>query len=334
MKSLLRLSGVILLAIFIDFCTKKPASIVILTNNVSDIYFTSAISGGNVTDDGGSAIVSRGVCWSLINPPTIADSKTEDGEGTGSFSSDISELNVGTIYYVRAYATNSSGTVYGMVLSFTTLGFIFNPDLTYGSVSDIDGNTYKTIQIGTQTWMAENLKTTKFNDSSSIDGVLDDILWWYLARPAYCWYGNNANNMAIYGALYNWYSIDAETNRHKNICPAGWHVPTDTEWTTLTDHLGGYSIAGGALKETGKLHWITPNFGATNESGFTALPGGYRDYNGKFNSYGIGFSGYWWSSPDSNNSGVLFRHLFYYYSSVHIVEGAKNDGFSVRCIMD
>ena len=334
MKSLLRLSGVILLAIFIDFCTKKPASIVILTNNVSDIYFTSATSGGNVTDDGGSAIVSRGVCWSLVNPPTIADSKTDNGEGIGSFSSEISELNVGTIYYVRAYATNSSGTVYGMVISFTTLGFNFNPELTYGSVSDIDGNTYKTIQIGTQTWMAENLKTTKFNDSSSIDGVLDDILWWYLARPAYCWYGNNANNMAIYGALYNWYSIDAETNRHKNICPAGWHVPTDTEWTTLTDHLGGYSIAGGALKETGKLHWITPNFGATNESGFTALPGGYRDYNGKFNSYGIGFSGYWWSSPDSNNSGVLFRQLFYYYSSVHIVEGAKNDGFSVRCIMD
>jgi uncharacterized protein (TIGR02145 family) len=334
MKSLLRLSGVILLAIFIDFCTKKPASIVILTNNVSDIYFTSATSGGNVTDDGGSAIVSRGVCWSLINPPTIADSKTEDGEGTGSFSSDISELNVGTIYYVRAYATNSSGTVYGMVLSFTTLGFIFNPDLTYGSVSDIDGNTYKTIQIGTQTWMAENLKTTKFNDSSSIDGVLDDILWWYLARPAYCWYGNNANNMAIYGALYNWYSIDAETNRHKNICPAGWHVPTDTEWTTLTDHLGGYSIAGGALKETGKLHWRTPNYGATNESGFTALPGGGRDYNGKFNSYGIGLSGYWWSSPDNNNSGAWFRHMFHYYSSVHRLAGDNNDGFSVRCIMD
>jgi hypothetical protein len=114
MKRLFRLSGVILLTILIDFCTKNPASIAIITTNVSDIYFTSAISGGNVTDDGGSAIVSRGVCWSLVNPPTIADSKTDNGEGIGSFSSEISELNVGTIYYVRAYATNSSGTVYGL----------------------------------------------------------------------------------------------------------------------------------------------------------------------------------------------------------------------------
>jgi uncharacterized protein (TIGR02145 family) len=334
MKRLFRLSGVILLTILIDFCTKNPASIAIITTNVSDIYFTSAISGGNVTDDGGSAIVSRGVCWSLVNPPTIADSKTDNGEGIGSFSSEISELNVGTIYYVRAYATNSSGTVYGMVISFTTLGFNFNPELTYGSVSDIDGNTYKTIQIGTQTWMAENLKTTKFNDSTSIYRVSDASSWHNLTGPGYCWYDNNPDNMAIYGALYNWYSLYAESNHHKNLCPAGWHVPTDTEWTTLTDHLGGYSIAGGALKETGKLHWRTPNYGATNESGFTALPGGGRDYNGKFNSYGIGLSGYWWSSPDNNNSGAWFRHMFHYYSSVHRLAGDNNDGFSVRCIMD
>jgi len=115
---------------------------------------------------------------------------------------------------------------------------------------------------------------------------------------------------------------------------AGWHVPTDTEWTTLTDYLGGYSIAGGALKETGKLHWRTPNFGATNESGFTALPGGGRDYNGEFYSYDIRFNGYWWSSRDSNNSGAWFRHMFHHYNSVHRLAGDNNDGFSVRCIMD
>jgi len=156
------------------------------------------------------------------------------------------------------------GTAYGTQVSFTTL--------MSGQFSDIDGNVYNTITIGTQIWMKENLKTTKYNDGSSIPLVTDNTAWINLSTPGYCWYNNDAATYkSAYGAMYNWYTVNTG-----KICPPNWHVPTDTQWETLITYLGGKIIAGGKMKETGTAHWTSPNIGATNETGFTALPGGYR----------------------------------------------------------
>jgi uncharacterized protein (TIGR02145 family) len=147
-------------------------------------------------------------------------------------------------------------------------------------VKDIDNNRYEIETIGSQTWMAENLKTTRYNDGSAIPLIADDDTAWGTAStnkaPAYTWYGNDVSNLITYGALYNWYAIDMLLNGSKNVCPTGWHVPTDVEWTTLTNYLGGTGLAGGKMKEAGLAHWTSPNSGATNESGFAGLPSGYR----------------------------------------------------------
>ena len=151
------------------------------------------------------------------------------------------------------------------------------------TLKDIEGNVYPAVIIGTQVWMAENLKTTKYNDGMAIPLVSDNNAWEALKTPGYCWYNNDAAaNKNRFGALYNWYTVNT-----KKLCPAGWHVPNDKEWTTLRTYLGGEEIAGGKLKETGTTHWTSPNTDATNQTGFTALPGGGRRSNGEF--FGLGF---------------------------------------------
>lgn len=205
-------------------------------------------------------------------------------------------------------------------------GIIFNPNLTYGSISDVDGNTYKTIVIGSQTWMAENLRTTKYSNGDSIPLVSDSVAWINLSTPAYCWYKNNQTNYGnTYGALYNKYTVNTT-----HLCPTGWHVPTDNEWTILANYLGGYYVAGGKVKETDTIHWKTPNAGATNESGFTALPGGRRKDTGAFNA--MRFDGYWWSSTwVSDYQGF---HWFIYNNGNFIDKNYEDiiSGNSVRCI--
>lgn len=196
------------------------------------------------------------------------------------------------------------------------------------TVKDIEGNVYKTVIIGTQTWMAENLKTTKFNDGTLIPLVLIYDEWQALSTPGYSWYENNATSKNSYGALYNWYTVNTG-----KLCPTGWHVPADAEWTTLTNYFGTEDIAGGKLKETGTTHWESPNEGATNEGGFTALPGGNRGFNGAFGDQG-GF-GYWWSSTWSNTTEAWYRYLGYPGSWVRRLGfGNKKSGYSVRCVMD
>jgi uncharacterized protein (TIGR02145 family) len=195
-------------------------------------------------------------------------------------------------------------------------------------VNDVDGNHYKTVLIGTQVWMAENLKTTKYNDGTAIPLVTDGAAWGALSTPGYCWYNNDAATYkATYGAMYNWYTVNMG-----KLCPTGWHVSTDAEWTTLTTYLGGTSIAGGKLKETGTAHWASPNTGATNESGFTALPGGYRYYNATY--YSIGSNGAWWSSTEASTSSAWYRYVGCDYSYVYRDGSNKGCGFSVRCVRD
>ncbi len=500
-------------------CKKKEVPVV-ETNPVSEISGTSAVSGGNITDDRGETVLSRGVCWSTGIKPSISDNKSSDGAGAGNYSSTITNLLPATDYYIRAYATSSSGTGYGMTMAFKTSGsvpsittyspsnvaltsanilglvnpnfisttvtieygtsanygstitatqkpltgntdqlisvsisaltsgttyhfriraenssgitygadksfktlggpptvnilaptnilgssatlkglvnanyflstvtFEYGPTISYGSVitaiqspvmnsvpvsvsaavtgltegtiyhyrikaensigitysndmfftpvtptnfiQDIEGNTYGIIIIGTQTWMAENLRTTKYNDNTTIPLVTDNAAWIALTTPGFCWYNNDGSgNKDTYGAIYNFYT--ASTGK---LCPAGWHVPTDAEFITLTDYLGGINIAGGKLKETGTTNWLSPNTGATNESGFKALPGGQRDEYGAF--IGLNQNAIFWSSTPYNTIKPWYRSLSYISSGVFVGNGSLNiRGFSIRCVKD
>jgi uncharacterized protein (TIGR02145 family) len=193
------------------------------------------------------------------------------------------------------------------------------------SLKDIEGNVYKTVTIGTQVWMAENLKTTKFNDGTPIPLVKGDTAWGELTKPAYCWYKNNASNKYLYGALYNWNVV--KTNK---LCPKDWHVPSDAEWTALTTALGGIAVAGGKLMEKGTVHWAGPNTGATNERGFNALPAGYRNLSGTFVSMGINAA--WWTSKSGESYKAWYRIIASNYLNVYRSQDYTPTGFSVRCI--
>ncbi len=301
-----------------DYSINILSGSTLTTTTVTGIAKTSAVSGGNITNDGGSAVTARGVCWSTSANPTVdLATKTVDGAGSGSFTSNITGLIAGVTYYLRAYATNGNGTTYGNEISFRT----YNAD----AVTDIDGNYYNTVTIGSQVWLAENLKTTTLNNGVAIQNVIDAVVWSGLSTPAYRWYDNDINNKNIYGALYNWYTVN--TN---NLCPSGWHVPSEADWTTLIDYLGGQYIAGGKLKEAGTTHWQSPNEGATNESGFTALPGGTCLEDGVF--INIGTSGYWWSSTEDRPGISVGRQLNYYFDAVDFPTFYNQDGLSVRCV--
>ncbi len=289
----------------------------VTTSDPSAASATTGTGGGTVSSDGGSAVIVRGVCWSTSpNPTTTGPNKTSDGSGTGTFSSNISGLAANTTYHVRAYATNSVGTAYGTDKQFTT------DPLT---VNDIDGNSYHVIRIGTQLWTKENLKTTKLNDGANISQVTGNAAWSNLTTPGYCWYNNNeVPYKATYGALYNWYAVNTG-----KLCPTGWHVSTDDEWITLENYLGGASPAGGKLKETGTAHWLTPNTGATNESEFTALPGGWRQNTGTFES--IYNYGYWWTST-AISPDAWYRRIWYNDDKIFRDFKVEKFGMSVRCV--
>jgi len=293
----------------------------VATSGVSEISSVGARCGGFIADDGGLAVSARGVCWSTTTNPTVADSKTTDGTGTGNFSSYLTGLNSNTTYTVRAYATNSAGTVYGAPFTFTTIDGSGN-----GTVTDIDGNVYHTVTIGTQVWMVENLKVTKYNDGTVIPQVADNTAWQSQTTPAFCWYNNSISNKNPYGALYNWYAV----NTHK-LCPQGWHVPSDGEWDILTNYLGGATIAGAKLKEEGTAHWVSPNTGATNSSGFTALPAGYRvNTDPSFSS--ITFGTFLWSSTSYGVNAAYARYMRGLGSDANQTGMTMEMGFSVRCI--
>jgi uncharacterized protein (TIGR02145 family) len=198
--------------------------------------------------------------------------------------------------------------------------------------SDGDGNNYTAVKIGDQTWMAENLKATKYNDGNPITLVENNTEWSGLDTPGYCWYNNDeATYKDTYGALYNWYAVNTGL-----LCPDGWHVSTDPEWTVLAGTAGFASITGNMLKETGTLHWTTPNTGATNETGFTALPGGYRyDAGGSYNF--LGGKGFWWTSTQVlpvESESAWHRELTNGAAYILRNNYGKKTGFSVRCILD
>jgi uncharacterized protein (TIGR02145 family) len=202
------------------------------------------------------------------------------------------------------------------------------------TVTDIDGNVYQTVTIGGQVWMAENLKVTRYCNGDPIPNITSDSDWTSLTTGARCDYDNDADNVPVYGRLYNWYAVDDS----RGIAPEGWHVPTDAEWQTLVDYLGGSSVAGGKMKTTGTIEeetglWGHPNEGATNESGFSALPGGYRSHlDGYFGS--LGSDALFWSSTEYSSLSAWTRRLSCYLSGVNRNSYDKQLGFSVRCVRD
>jgi uncharacterized protein (TIGR02145 family) len=401
----------------------------ITTTSASSVTSTTAVSGGEVLSDGGSTVTLRGICWSTSQYPTIDDHTTTDGSGVGIYSSSITGLTGGTKYYVRAYATNSTGTAYGNEISFisecnlpsapgsitgitnvvphssgitytipaesgatsynwtapegsiitsgqgttsitinfgTTGGIISVSSINScgesektelaisisiqncGIVMDFEGNVYNTVTIGSQCWFVENLKSTRYRNGDPIFTETDINAWAALTIGAYCWYNNEETTYkAAYGALYNWYAV----NDTRSICPTGWHVPTDGEWTVLENYLSinGYnydnSIGGNkfALSLTTATGWnpsdIPGAVGNTdypekiNITGFTGLPGGVRDANqliyGSFGNYGM-----WWTSSEYNNSLAWDRGLATDFSSLGRLNVLKTHGFSIRCVKD
>lgn len=294
------------------------------TTSVTYSTSNSGVSGGVITTAGSSAVTARGVCWSTSTNPTVTlATKTVDGTGIGPFTSSITGIATTTKYYVRAYATTTAGTAYGNEVSFTTLAA--------NQISDIEGNIYNTVTIGTQVWLKENLKTTKYRDGTAILNITDNTLWSTATTGAYCWYNNDIANKTTYGALYNYYSV-IDT---KNLCPPGWHIPSDAEWTALTTNLGGISVAGGKLKEAGTTHWKPTNTSATNSSNFTALPGGARTFVLSAFSYtGITDNGNWWSSTAFSTNNAWFLSLSYSSIGSTRSNSLKTTGLSVRCIKD
>jgi len=310
---------------------KEPTIPVVTTKAATDITQFSALCGGVLTSDGGSLISMRGVCWGISPNPDIDGDKIYDQTGTDDFTCNITDLTPDKTYFVRAFAISIAGVGYGDEISFRTEaipndGIIFNSEITYGTMTDIDGNVYKTVTIGTQTWMAENLRVTKYNDRTPIPEVTDSIAWDALTTGAYCNQNNNNDNTLIFGRLYNWYAVNTGL-----LCPAGWHIPSQDEWEVLVDYLGGQSDAGGKLKEISYNHWSNPNTGATNESGFTALPGGSRylseyDFDGR--------TGVWWSTDERLS-------IYGDVCLINAISGAayyefwdKESGLSVRCVKD
>ncbi len=197
-----------------------------------------------------------------------------------------------------------------------------------GIVKDIDGNTYRTIKIGEQWWMAENLKVTRYRNGDPIPNVTGESAWSGLTTGAYCSYENDPANAETYGYLYNWYAV----NDPRGLAPEGWHVPTDAEWKKLVEYLGGYAVAGGKLKDTGTTLWKESNTDATNESGFSALPGGYRHHGGYFDI--ADYYAYLWSSTENNRYSAWNRQLSYVYPGALRDYYSKRYGLSIRCIRD
>ncbi|MCX6302059.1 MAG: fibrobacter succinogenes major paralogous domain-containing protein [Bacteroidia bacterium] len=279
---------------------------------------TSAMVTGEIISNGGKPVITSGIVWSTSPGPTIdLTTKTTDGTLTGQFTSTMSELTELTTYYVRAYAINENGTGYGNEITVTTVGVVF----------DIDGNWYIASIAGTQIWLLQNLKVTHLNDGTPIDNVTDQAIWMSLSTPGYAWYNNDAVTYADYGLLYNWATVNTGS-----LCPAGYHVPSEAELSTVIAWLGGPLVAGGSFKETGTTHWLDPNTGAENtDFGFAGLPGGLRDYMGFFS--GIGENCNMWTSTRVA-SDPTYTSVYYNSAEIFVQTMMQGAGMSIRCLKD
>lgn len=296
----------------------------VLINTVINPGITASelTTGSNILSDGGYPVMARGVTWSIAAHPTVTVStKTFDSSGTGIFISHLTGLTANTIYFVRAYAINSKGTYYGNEIQFITAP----PNLI-----DIDGTSYPLVRIGSQVWMQQNLNVGRFSNGDPIPVVTDPAAWSALTLGARCFYYNDsANYTHEWGSLYNWNAV----NDPRGLAPAGWHIPSDDEWTVLVNFLGGPDSAGGKMKSRSSHYWLPPNTGATNSSEFNAIPAGLRDNNGGFASYGTD-GGFFWAATPFSTTNAWLRYVVYdaAWCMKGTVGGDKHYGLSVRCL--
>ena len=294
----------------------------VTTSSISIISAGNTTAGGNITSDGGGAISAKGVCWDISINPTTANSFTSDGTGTGIFSSFITGLTAGAVYYVRAYATNTIGTSYGSNIAITVPA----------NLTDVDGNVYNTVSIYGQTWMQSNLKVTRYEDGTNLIQYTDTMSYGWSYYHAY---NESATNLNNYGYLYNGYVVAGA----KDLCPVGWHLPTITDWSTLASNLGGYSLAGGKMKDVSRtLVSISPlifsytywtSMTGDNSSRFYGRGGGYY-----FTSYAnLKNSTIWWVS--TNKRYVRLDYNSNILSGIGSVLSGNNDNsFYIRCKKD
>ena len=323
----------------------------VTTAYVTGITKTQALVGGTVISDGGAAVIDRGVCWNTTGNPTIADNCLHIGSGMGNFSDTLTGLVQNTAYYVRAYAINSVGVSYGAEESFTTLDAVQDGSSCAGvpTVVDVDNNVYNTVQIGAQCWMKENLRTTHYSDNTPINhGSTTSTTVAYYYYP-----DNDSSNKQTYGLLYNWEAVmhnsmpsSANPSGVQGICPTGWHVPSDAEWTQLTDYVSSQSqyVCGSTSTYIAKSLASTTGWASTstntcavgnapssnNATGFGALPAG--TYYGSYNYFGDDAD--FWSSTELSSAYAYYRSLYYSFAYVDRSHYNKYNAFSVRCVKD
>lgn len=317
-----------------------PTVVTSAANNVTEY---SAMAGGVVRDNGGSEISSYGICWDTQPDPSIEGSHLSFSGGTGDYRTTMKNLELSTLYYVRAFAINNTGLAYGNEVSFRT---------NDTPVTDIDGNVYPTVAIGEQIWMIKNLGVTRYADGTLVPHLPSDEYWdsLHVDEKGWSYYMNNPSNRDTYGALYTWSAavnglddIDPELEPIQGVCPDGWHLPSDGDWKELEMYLGMPALTadssgwrgniGGKLKSTGRDYWLIPNAGATNETRFSALPAGDRFPKGEF--FNLHYTTLYWTSSNYDRETAWARGLGYYVTTMYRGhEDSKEFGFSVRCVKD
>ncbi len=347
----------ILLLVFITSCDETAIQFTpptVITFEATEITGNSATLGGNVTNDGGLQVTSKGIVWGTTENPTVTNNSgiIVSGTGLGEFTSNVTGLAAGTTYLVRAFATNDLETAYGQQISLTTL----STTITYGNgVTDVEGNNYQTIIIGSQEWMTENLKVTHYTNNDPIATGLSNNDWKNTTEGAFAVYPNNGLHgletsedvLNAYGALYNWFAV-ADS---RGLCPTGWHIPSDDEWTQLTEYLfnsfNGVSESniGNQLKSCRQANsplgeacstaehprWNSheTNYG-TDNFGFRALPSGVRNISGSHSF--IGLRGFWWTKTEYYTANAWNRTIYFHQGAVDRKSSQKNEGLSARCV--
>jgi uncharacterized protein (TIGR02145 family) len=269
---------------------------------------------GNTTISGTTTLTGINNTGTITNTGALINTGNLTVNGNGTITG---TLTTGAVTYPNSLGTDGQTlTVSGTALTWKT------------STAAVAAVFLPTIVIGTQQWMKENLDVLTYRNGDVITQITNTTDWGNATTGAWCYYNNDPDNGAIYGKLYNWYAV----NDSRGLAPQGWHIPTDAEWTTLGTLLGGDAAAGGKMKTTGITRWTSPNTSATNESGFSGLPGGVRGYLGTFVS--VGTDGYWWSATEYNSSFAWYRDLDYYDGYLDRSTSNKRGGLSVRCLRD
>ena len=354
MKKFITIPYVLLMAIFylLTSCNSTvDVSSVVSTGELSDVTTTSAKCSGSVLSAASSQVIDCGICWSNTPDPTIEGNASSSLKNSGSYTCSLNDLMPDMTYHVRAYAETADGTEYGNTILLTTpnetgtLLSTLNPELSYGKVSDIEGNEYHTIVVGTQTWMVENMRVTKFRNGDIIPAVTDNTKWFKLKTAAQCTYNNNteANSIRKFGRLYNYYAV----KDNRNLAPVGWHVANAKDWNELENYLENNLGISKSVAQAlaSKADWEESQFlsatGAldpetymniNNTSGLAALPSGIREDYGQFSSAGIFCA--WWVSNEVDGKNAGFRSLSNYGATIGKNQYNQTYGLSVRCIKD